>query len=140
TATRWTISTTIGWKMSDNPYGLSDAELAVLVEGQAATNAALAELARTIAARHRVELQEPDKTQPKKRSYRLSISNMSRDGIGGLAGDVEYPDGCIRRFRLGRDETGELEGEIEDVDPAEAPAPATEPAPEPSGAFADVFG
>jgi hypothetical protein len=62
-----------------------------------------------------------------------------------MTGDVEYGDGRVRRFRMSRDGSGELAGEIEDVSAAGAgPAPvadrgpATEIAPE--GDFSDVFG
>jgi hypothetical protein len=77
---------------------------------------------------------------PKKRSYRFS--NMSRDGNGGLAGDVEYADGRVRRFHVSQDETGDLVGDVEELDRvADAtPAPTPEAAPEPSGMFAGVFG
>jgi len=48
----------------------------------------------------------------------------------------------VRRFHVSRDETGDLVGDVEELDRvADAnPVPATEAAPEPGGTFADVFG
>ena len=109
---------------------VDEAAIDAIAAGNRATNQALAELARALAARHGVVLPEPlpDKAQPKNRSYRFST--MSRDGNGGLAGDVEYADGRVRRFHVSRDETGDLAGDVEDLDPvADAAAdagPATE--------------
>jgi hypothetical protein len=68
------------------------------------------------------------------------VSNVSHDDAGNLTGEVEYGDGRVKRFCFKRGEDGEIDGEIEDVDPV-GPAvdagPASETTP---GDFSDVFG
>ena len=74
---------------------LTDAELAALVQANLETNAAIRELARAIAARNGVTLDEPapqpNKPRPKNTSYRFT--NLTRDGEGNLVGTVNYADG-----------------------------------------------
>ena len=131
--------------------GLSAADLAAIdaiAAANMATNEALAELARAVATRHGVELpaSQPNRPAPqrqKSRSYRLT--NVTK-GLGGeMTGDVEYDDARVRRFHLSRNGSGDLVGDIEDLDRAAdaAPAPAADagPATEATpGDFSDVFG
>jgi hypothetical protein len=101
-------------------YGLSETELAALVEGQIATNQAVQELARTIAVRDGVALDEPPQPQPgRPRQKRLRRCRVSRDGNGDLVGEeIDSAGAAIR-----------------------PPAPEAEPAPEAAPAdFSDVFG
>jgi len=69
---------------------------------------------------------------------------MTRGEDGELGGNVEYADGRVRRFRMSRDENGDLVGEELDPvgavmgPPAADAGPATETVPE--GDFAGVFG
>jgi hypothetical protein len=135
-----------GWTMgpADNLSPADIAAIAAIAQANVATNKALAELARTIAARNGVVSDEPapqlqpDKLRQKSKSYRLT--NLARDENGNLDGNVET-DGRVRRFRVSRDEDGELVGEVDEL-PAPAPeaAPASSVTPEPGGTFADVFG
>jgi hypothetical protein len=87
---------------------LSPADLAAIDAIAAAnlvTNRALQELAQAM-------LDGPQSEKPRpKRSYRLT--NVTRGADGELAADVEYADGRIRRFRVSRDEAGDLVGELE---------------------------
>jgi hypothetical protein len=78
-----------------NNYGLSEAELAALVEGQIATNRALAELARTIAVRDGIALDEPAQPQPGgPRQKRLRRFRVSWDENGDLVGEEVDPVGA----------------------------------------------
>jgi hypothetical protein len=111
---------------------VDEAAIKAIAAANKATNDALAELTRAIAA-------QPDKPR-RSRSYRLA--NVTRGADGEITGDMEYSDGRVRRFRFARCDDGEIDGEIEDFDrEADAtPAPTTEAAPEPGGEFAGVFG
>ena len=130
-----------------SPSGdLAPADLAALnalAASQVETHRALQELTRSIALAIGVQpaQSQPDQPRPK-RSYRFA--RMERGENGELSGDVEYADGRVRHFCLGRTATGDLEGDIEDADAAPAPAadaaPAPSAAPEPKGVFADAFG
>jgi hypothetical protein len=118
---------------------VDEAAIAALAACHIETQKAVQELARTMARQDGAMPQpEPGRPRPKNRNYRLS--NMSRDDAGNLTGDVEYADGGVKRFCFKRGEDGEIDGEIEDIDPV-GPAvdagPASETAP---GGFADIFG
>jgi hypothetical protein len=97
-----------------------------------ATNQALATLVQALAP----PALQPAKT-PHRRSYR--VNNITRGDDGELAGDVEYADGRVRRFRVSRDEHGDLVGELDDAAPDAEPTPAAEAEAE-ADRFAHVFG
>jgi hypothetical protein len=110
---------------------VDEAAIKAIAAANKVTNDALAELTRAIAA-------QPDRPQRQNRSYRLT--NMTHGADGEMTGDMEYSDGRVRRFRFARGDDGEIDGEIEDIDPV-GPAvdagPASETAP---GGLADIFG
>jgi hypothetical protein len=113
--------------------GLSAADMAAIdaiAAGNRATNEALAELTRAVAA-----------PQPKSKSYRFT--GMTRGDDGELAGDVEYADGRVRRFRVARGDDGELVDDVEELDRVAVVGPLEDGEPPPeatSGNFNDVFG
>ena len=110
---------------------VDEAAIKAIAAANKVTNDALAELTRAIAA-------QPDRPRQKNRNLRLS--NVNHDDAGNLTGDVQYSDGRVKRFCFKRGEDGEIEGEVEDVDPVGHAVDAG-PAPEPTpGGFADIFG
>jgi hypothetical protein len=123
-----------------NPLSRTDmAAIDAIVASNRATNEALVELARAMKGQRGASRGRPD-AQPEKprqsRSYRLS--NVTRGADGEVAADVEYSDGRVRRFRVARDEIGDLVGELDDGPPSnDGSTPSVAPEP---GAFADIFG
>src|SRR5258707_5667908 len=87
---------------------VDEAALAALASCHIQTQQAVQELARAIARDRGIELQQPQSDQPRQKTRHYRLSNMSRDGNGGLAGDLEYADGRVRRIRLDPAETGQL--------------------------------
>jgi hypothetical protein len=99
-----------------NNYGLSETELAVLVEGQIATQKAVQELARAIARDRGVELSGPQlrTTTPQpdgpQRRGRHRFARVTRHGPGDVMADVVNTEtGQTRRFHLTKNGDGELE-------------------------------
>jgi hypothetical protein len=134
--------TMMGGSMTNHAKAMSAADMAALAAVASCnieTNKALLALAQAMARQDGAARQpEPGRPRPKNRNYRLS--NVSHDDAGNLTGDVQYSDGRVKRFCFKRGEDGEIDGEIEDIDPV-GPAvdagPASETAP---GGLADIFG
>lgn len=97
-----------------NNYGLSETELAVLVEGQIATQKAVQELARAIARDRGIELsRQPDRSpephNPQRRG-RHRFASVTRHAPGDVTADVVNAEtGQTRRFHLTKNGDGELE-------------------------------
>jgi hypothetical protein len=112
------------------------AALAAVASCNIETNKALLALAQAMAP----PTPQPGPDRPRQKNRNLRLSNVNHDDAGNLTGDVQYSDGRVKRFCFKRGEDGEIDGEIEDVDPV-APAvdagPASEATPE---GFAGVFG
>jgi hypothetical protein len=112
--------------------GFSDTDLAAIdaiTAANTATNNALAELARAIAA-------QPDKPRPKRNRR---VTKMTQSADGELA--LEYSDGSAKRLHLSRDDAGDLVAEELDPVADATPTQEAEPAPKATpGGFSDVFG
>ncbi len=132
----------MGGSMTNRAKDMSASDLAALAAVASCnieTNKALLALAQAMARQDGAAPQpEPGRRRPKNRNLRLS--NMSHDDAGNLTGDIQYSDGRVKRFCFKRGEDGEIDGEVEDVDPV-GPAVDAEPAPKATpGDFSDVFG
>jgi hypothetical protein len=127
---------------SGHTYGLTEAELAAIMQASVETQRALQGLARQLAHERGIELSapEPDQPRPKSKSYRPT--NLTRGEDGGLTCDVEYGDGSKRRFRATRNQDGDLEGELDDADAEMAQTADAGEAPSSAkpGLFEGLFG